>query len=363
MKCGGNHFLSSCDDFVQLSISDRWNFIRAQGACWNCFNMGHAAQECSRVACRFCGKKHHGQLHHHTEHSPAPPETKAMFSAVQLDAEQQFAEHFAIDSHPQPDTISESHVLSFGGKAGNDLLMTMKVLAHPSTPKPSVETKLVMDPGSTTNFVDEETRQNAGALKVSERWINLSVFEAESPERVLVEEVVTLIGHKTPTSAVKINCLVRPYLARNPPAANHPDHIRSMPHLDGLPLADDEFWKSEPVGILIGCRTFLTMFLGTIRGPLIPHNGPTAFLTLFGYVLLGAESKRLGPVDEIIQNFVRRRAYAAAADSYLPQAGGACGWDSEAVAIADARVSFVCSPVSSQKHPRHLDSPPRFQSL
>ena len=65
-SCKRNHWLSQCDEFKKLSLSNRYQFVRVNKLCVNCLVPGHFVQDCSkRSFCRIqgCTKKHSTYLH------------------------------------------------------------------------------------------------------------------------------------------------------------------------------------------------------------------------------------------------------------------------------------------------------------
>lgn len=63
--CSGSHFLSSCAAFKKLSTPDKWEVVKTENLCFQCFQPRHAENEqCKGYPCRQCGKKHHQFLHY-----------------------------------------------------------------------------------------------------------------------------------------------------------------------------------------------------------------------------------------------------------------------------------------------------------
>ena len=57
------HFLFNCPQFLQKSISDRFNFIKLKNACINCLR-NHTVTNCqSHSRCKICNNKHNTLLH------------------------------------------------------------------------------------------------------------------------------------------------------------------------------------------------------------------------------------------------------------------------------------------------------------
>ncbi|XP_011883899.1 PREDICTED: uncharacterized protein LOC105571042 [Vollenhovia emeryi] len=62
--CKSNHLLHACPQFAKKSTSQRRDFVKQDGRCFNCLSKGHAIQTCaSKYTCRQCKKKHHTLLH------------------------------------------------------------------------------------------------------------------------------------------------------------------------------------------------------------------------------------------------------------------------------------------------------------
>ena len=67
-SCSRNHWLSQCNDFKKLRLSERYKFVRAKGLCikLNCLVSGHFVQDCPKPSfCRIqgCKRKHSAILH------------------------------------------------------------------------------------------------------------------------------------------------------------------------------------------------------------------------------------------------------------------------------------------------------------
>ncbi|XP_048735788.2 uncharacterized protein LOC125651252 [Ostrea edulis] len=63
--CGNtSHILSECKNFIGISLSERYDFLRGNGLCFGCLKKGHVTRKCrSRLSCSVCGRKHPTLLH------------------------------------------------------------------------------------------------------------------------------------------------------------------------------------------------------------------------------------------------------------------------------------------------------------
>ena len=66
---GSNHFLSNCNAFSKLALSDRFKKLKELKLCFKCFG-SHMQASCDVIVkCEHCGKAHHSALHIHNKES------------------------------------------------------------------------------------------------------------------------------------------------------------------------------------------------------------------------------------------------------------------------------------------------------
>ncbi|XP_036340744.1 uncharacterized protein LOC118750117 [Rhagoletis pomonella] len=62
--CKGGHSLRSCEKFKKLTTTERYNVVRNNRLCTNCFSHSHIQKDCeSKFNCVYCQKRHHSMLH------------------------------------------------------------------------------------------------------------------------------------------------------------------------------------------------------------------------------------------------------------------------------------------------------------
>lgn len=64
--CSDMHPLYYCDDYLALSLSARWAFVRKRSLCPNCLKKGHTKEKCFSVACNDTRCKSKDPLHNST---------------------------------------------------------------------------------------------------------------------------------------------------------------------------------------------------------------------------------------------------------------------------------------------------------
>ena len=67
--CSGQHQLYSCDQFLNMSAPERYNFVKKTSLCHNCLLANHKTIECRRGKCRKCHRRHNTLLHFNQEKS------------------------------------------------------------------------------------------------------------------------------------------------------------------------------------------------------------------------------------------------------------------------------------------------------
>lgn len=70
-KGNQNHALQYCPNFRNLSVSERFEYIKLNRLCFKCLSAGCNARSCKAKNC-FCGKLHHNMLHFPKENKTVP---------------------------------------------------------------------------------------------------------------------------------------------------------------------------------------------------------------------------------------------------------------------------------------------------
>ena len=90
----GEHELSKCDRFNQLSQPERYKLVQEHRLCHNSLLLDHHAKECnSAVACTKCNRNHHILLHIHGGPSKGRHDVKKADNINTVNSYASFAEH------------------------------------------------------------------------------------------------------------------------------------------------------------------------------------------------------------------------------------------------------------------------------
>ena len=196
-KCGEKHKTESCEKLKQMSVEERFNFVRENRLCFNCLERSHISRNCPKK--RVCGKddckkKHHQLLHQ--EENARSTTTKKQASSVAFG-------------------VAEVSVVGAGGQ--------------------QVKGKLLLDDGSDTTLVSDSFVKKLG-LRGKKTLLNISGVggnENKIPSQQLTLKVKTPEGD---TEFVSLNARSLPKIC-DPIEAVPWSNIKSKwKHLDDIDL-------------------------------------------------------------------------------------------------------------------------------
>ena len=62
--CDGKHDLDDCEQFMNMDVKDRKQYVFTNKLCFLCFGLGHRAKDCQqKKTCKVCSKSHPSSLH------------------------------------------------------------------------------------------------------------------------------------------------------------------------------------------------------------------------------------------------------------------------------------------------------------
>ena len=156
--------------------------------------------------------------------------------------------------------------------------------------------RVLLDSASQSNFVTEGCVQRSGLTRIPCRSVVVGINDTKATNTKgrtsLVLRVKGRNDLRLPLEATiltKISSLLPNVHAES----------REWPHLEGLPLADPEYYRPGSIDILLGAENFVSIMRdGHRKGK---SGEPDAFNTIFGWVLMGAvSSSRAEPVYSFV---------------------------------------------------------------
>ncbi|GBO10176.1 hypothetical protein AVEN_247264-1 [Araneus ventricosus] len=202
-QCEDCHLLNQCPRIPKLTVEQRWSLVRKKRLCINCLRLNHFVSKCLFTdRCKICQGKHHTILH---------------------EEERKSAVHIQV--------FLSTALINVRTGAGN-----------------SVACRAMLDSGSRRSLITESCWKKLG-LKGRPtvhriRGINNLVAETS------FQEVGLEFTPHFDSEIFKVDALIVNRITSNLP--NFRVNLQAWPHLEGLKLADLEFYISSSVEILIG---------------------------------------------------------------------------------------------------------------
>ena len=174
-SCSRNHWLSQCNDFKKLRLSDRYKFVRAKGLCINCLVSGHFVQDCPKPSfCRIQGcKRKHSTFLHEVERNQEVTPSQPSGSNGATDAESAATQ--GSNGYVQNETFQTCSGSSIIGLS----VVPVKVMAKGQAKK--VLTYAFLDSGSNTSFCTEDLLRKLG-VKGEKTTLSLTTMQTSNEE-------------------------------------------------------------------------------------------------------------------------------------------------------------------------------------
>lgn len=244
--CGDPHSISSCSDFVKKSIDERMQIATEKRWCYNCLRPSHQLKDCKSVfSCRTCKRKHHTLLHR--DKSPEHADRVATL----------------VSRSPTHTTV----LLATAIVQVKDASGTMQSF------------RALFDTGSQSNFISSSALER----------LNLCPKKSCASVSGLGETATSILGDVTcevgTSDKVYFNLdfHVIASICGDQPIAKL--NTFGWTHLNSLTLADPGFDIPGPIDLLFAADVFSESLLHEyVKGKV---NEPTAFNSIFGWLLLG----------------------------------------------------------------------------
>jgi len=254
--CNENHAIYRCSKFLQLSPTERLALAKEKQLCFNCLRTGHSVVDCNRSSCRECSKKHNTLLHG-AENDESTQNVRS------------------------PKIPVRSHVTCGDIKLPQVLLATLKVdVLDKYGQRQTV--RAILDNCSDTSFISEHCVQRLGLQK---RKVNIPVSGIGGTEITPVKSVVEVAAFSRTNKDVGIDFQALVVTNVTGILPSRKIDVSNFKHIETLELADPTFYEPGTIDMLLGADIYDDILLDSkVRGV---KGQPTAYETIFGYVLLG----------------------------------------------------------------------------
>lgn len=309
--CHSSHVLRECKMFQQKSYSEREEFAKKKGLCFNCLIPYHRARDCRKpAACTDCGGKHAMILH------PPPPPNSERQSEDTNQSEMTGINNGFVE-------IEKTQCSSFGVSRSRIGLAVVPVKVKAEGSRNIVVTHAFLDGGSNSTFCTEALLKQLG-LHGKKTEFSLTTIEKENSitkSSLVSLELFDLEEENLVELPTVFSVKSLPVSAEDVPKQ---DDVDRWPHLHGIQVSE----LDVPVGLLVGNDNIKALEPKEIRQS--EGGGPYATKTQFGWAIngpLGSDHKESKctanlirtdhELNEQFKNFCNREFSECIADSEL----------------------------------------------
>ncbi|KAL4141999.1 hypothetical protein QTP88_004531 [Uroleucon formosanum] len=265
--CSEQHKLTSCIKFKSWTNEDRVRWTRENRLCFICFGADHWVPRCkSKPNCNKCTRRHHFLLHSSEDESRDKDETPpANVSNVSMCA--------AVRRSPKPAATS---------------VLLGTALVHVRDRSGSWHTlRALVDCASQISAITDVCVTRLG-LKRSRWTAPISGLSGTSVVNVLGRVDCVVQPRFSSEPALSVRAWILPTITGDLPKQSLSSGIKDR--YSNLALADPHFDVSSPVDLLLGGDVYASIMDG--RKVSIDNALPSAFSSIFGWILIGPVSDR-----------------------------------------------------------------------
>ncbi|XP_037299367.1 uncharacterized protein LOC119190762 [Manduca sexta] len=279
-ECNGDHYLSTCPQFLALSIDERMSVVPKYKVCYNCFHRGHYPKNCKRSGCKVCNYKHH-TLIHNTNYKSKHINNKSKHRSIGSERSEVSPSAGAEDCAVTPNahSVALSANLTAHSHTSNlpdILLSTALIRCYDNNNKEHIA-RALLDSDSSSCIMSEKLFKQ---LNIPSKYTNKSIQGINNLLSQVEKMCRVRIKSLCESYCDNLLCLVLPTITDNVP---HRQMHLNIP--TDIPLADPYYHTPAPIDMILGADVFWNL-LGSERIVLGNHQ-PILFETRLGWVVSG----------------------------------------------------------------------------
>lgn len=269
-----SHYITNCQNFIKLSVRDRFNKAKQLGLCLNCLRKGtHVSKNCESSGCRQCSLKHHSLLHYQNSN-----------------LSKNGANNSKCDKFDNPDKNNDQetrvHVKSAFTNVNNGFEVHSEVLLSTALVKVLDFNghyqilRVLLDSGSQSNLITQEVCQK---LSLATKNISISIVGINQTTSNINQKCSVEINSLHYSFKLLLDCLVVPEISTLVP---HRDiNFSSFDIPSYIKLADPSFMTPGKIDMLLGAEIFYKLLcIGQLN---LGDNKPMLQKTSLGWVATG----------------------------------------------------------------------------
>nr|CAH7754269.1 unnamed protein product [Callosobruchus chinensis] len=267
--CGANHYLYYCDQFLKLSVSNRYQEIRKLKLCINCLRPNVDRHRCSG-SCKNC-KVRHNSILCDKESRSSTTETPVSRSSLVANTES--------DQSTSGMLPMSTHCSSVGQTT---VLLGTAVIYIQDHEGRYIKCRALLDAGSQLNFI---TSSLAAGLGLSIKEGTMPILGIGASRATITHQVSATIKSVNTNFTTELTFSVITQITGNLPQTQQSSAALQLKIPPNVKLADPDFRKSAPVDVLIGASLFYDIL--TNRSIRLGKQMPNLTHTKFGWLIAG----------------------------------------------------------------------------
>jgi hypothetical protein len=291
--CQGNHMhgnLYACEDFLKLSIKDRFKYVIEKNLCSNCLRRGHIfnciIKDCWYGGCKQCNKKHNSLLHKESvDNGASSLSSPAVAQSSQAESPREAClascTHIVHSvSHDASDSLLANNSTDCKTHALSQQVLLSTALVEIADVNNKYHTfRALLDNGSQHCFISNSLCKK---LKIPMIQSTVQITGVGNCVTQSTQSCTINLRSKTSSYNTRISCFVLDCVTSRLPPLDNNSHIQ-IP--ENIKLADPDFSLSNEIHLLIGADLFWGLLnKGLIRLP----SGPYLQNTKLGWVISGS---------------------------------------------------------------------------
>ncbi|KAJ8981431.1 hypothetical protein NQ317_015633 [Molorchus minor] len=256
--CDANHLLFTCPVFKSKSPHERFSFCKGLHLCFNCLSHMHDLKACKSAAtCKTCGLRHHTLLHLGYSSSSNTNNTNSAHPEVPQPRVHEDLENQPSTSH----SVSLASTATIANNYSKVLLST--ALIEVCDKYGNYHTcKALLDSGSQVSIISQNCYRRLNLKHFRPPFAVHGLGQAAPvPNLGAVTIRLKPVGQLSPVFIC--DALILPKICDKLPSS--PVSVDCWSHLDGLRLADPNFYCPRDIDILLGADIYPQILLEVIN--------------------------------------------------------------------------------------------------
>ncbi|XP_055613292.1 uncharacterized protein LOC129759791 [Uranotaenia lowii] len=271
--CSESHPLHTCPVFGRLPVEEREKRLRLQSLCRNCFRRGHRAQECSsKFSCRRCKGRHHTLVCFKAEEGQNSQRVKSGGPRIGQ----------AVNDGASTSGGNEAQrVASNVVRTAQKILLATAIVWVQDDSGRKLPARALLDSGSECNIISTSLSQR---LRIQRGRVQVQISGVGQVPTNTKERVRATIQSLQSDYSQPMEFYVLPKVTEDLPTSNISISTWRLP--EEIKLADPDFFKSNPIDLLLGGEHFFCFF-PTKQRIQLGEGLPMLVHSVFGWLVTG----------------------------------------------------------------------------